>query len=902
GSRSGFQTDSSISSGRLGDRRELQRWDAGDATGNGLVDGGLEDSTDSHKPWDQFAVNEKKFGVQSDYDENLYTTPLDRSRPDYKDAVARADRLARKIEGSNATSAHAAEERMMDHVAQGDDGADEEDKYSGVKRADFPPLGSQATNKYTPPARRAPTGSATVKGAPVDPAIISSQLRAAPNNTSSRQTTSRQDDTKSPVNSNKAPQPQKSSETTKPAEPTSKEEAKPVEGAIKAQSDVKPAEKPTAALRSSLTVTRNGAVAAKENQPIEKEVLAAFKSFGDTQRQIQKGKEKAAKSKKLDELKAFAAKFKLGTPVPNDLIGIIAKDPKKQQEIQDKARKNAEEVQRAKDEAKKVDTKTQQGVAAPKPAQSKSSEHVPASSSGTETPASATESRTTSRQGPAQPQHASAGSAAGANRHPGNRQSYTPGSYQQQYRGDRGQGQNLPRHNQQGSHLAQHLRNGEQQRMMQQPHRMAPDARMPPTGPAANNMGPAFPPRHAGVPPGHMVPGPRLNPNTQEFRPNAQPFIPAGPSAASSPRSAMNNVAVDHHQQTATPPVLTVVIRRKIKPIDIKKCFILSHVQSFKAPQTNKPAWEENGGLRPAFDTLPTWKSIREEDSKDKISYKQLFDRPPYTTTMATPNPAPVVPQIPHQHQLPFHLQQGAQNAGPRQSPHMPPMQMHGGGHPAHGPHMPFNNGEDGTRMMHSNSAQSYASPRPGQVPMAYPNMMNSPSHMPYSQPVMPGFMGPGAPPMGGPQMRNFTQNPQYMPQQHGQMGPPMMMGPGYMAAPSPMMQGTPQMPMAYPGAHPNFVPPGPVPPQAMQGANGYPSPGRPAAPMMAHQGSQQGQHMYGMSPGAMPQYQQPVFTPQQPGQMGNMRVHNNPGPQQLVGTSPQQVHQHGPQHRGNNF
>ena len=33
---------------------------------------------------------------------------------------------------------------------------------------------------------------------------------------------------------------------------------------------------------------------------------------------------------------------------------------------------------------------------------------------------------------------------------------------------------------------------------------------------------------------------------------------------------------------------------------------------------------------------------------------------------------------------------------------------------------------------------------------------------------------------------------------------------------------------------------------------------------MMVHQGSQQGQPMYGMSPGM--QYQQPVF-PQQPGQ-----------------------------------
>ena len=52
-------------------------------------------------------------------------------------------------------------------------------RYSGVRRQqEFPPLGSttNSSNKYTPPARRAPTAQSTVSGAPVDPAIISSQL------------------------------------------------------------------------------------------------------------------------------------------------------------------------------------------------------------------------------------------------------------------------------------------------------------------------------------------------------------------------------------------------------------------------------------------------------------------------------------------------------------------------------------------------------------------------------------------------------------------------------------------------------------------------------------------------------------------------------------------------------
>lgn len=128
GNRAGFQTDTGISGGRLGEKRELQRWDAGGPSSNGGLDGGLEDAKDN-KPWDQFAVNEEKFGVQTDYDENIYTTSIDRSRPDYNEKVARAEKLARRIEGTAANSAHAAEERVVDHVGGADDGLDEEDKY-----------------------------------------------------------------------------------------------------------------------------------------------------------------------------------------------------------------------------------------------------------------------------------------------------------------------------------------------------------------------------------------------------------------------------------------------------------------------------------------------------------------------------------------------------------------------------------------------------------------------------------------------------------------------------------------------------------------------------------------------------------------------------------------------------
>lgn len=125
GNRAGFQTDSNISGERFGGQRELKRWVA---DGPGDVDGSLEKSTDN-KPWDQFAVNEEKFGLKTDYDENIYTTAIDRSHPSYKTRMAKADQMAREIERSNPVSSHVAEERVMDYSGPAEGGVDEEEKY-----------------------------------------------------------------------------------------------------------------------------------------------------------------------------------------------------------------------------------------------------------------------------------------------------------------------------------------------------------------------------------------------------------------------------------------------------------------------------------------------------------------------------------------------------------------------------------------------------------------------------------------------------------------------------------------------------------------------------------------------------------------------------------------------------
>ena len=76
--------------------------------------------------WDQFAENERRFGLTTDYDENIYTTSIDKTHPLYKQRVAEADKKAKEIERSTTNNAHVAEERITDNLTG--DGGDEEDK------------------------------------------------------------------------------------------------------------------------------------------------------------------------------------------------------------------------------------------------------------------------------------------------------------------------------------------------------------------------------------------------------------------------------------------------------------------------------------------------------------------------------------------------------------------------------------------------------------------------------------------------------------------------------------------------------------------------------------------------------------------------------------------------------
>ncbi len=127
GNPSSFRTDSAISGARTQGERPLQRWQS-DAPAN--LDGALESArmkSSNGGVWDQFAENERLFGLKTDYNDEIYTTKINTSHPDYRQRLADAERKARDITSVAATNAHVAEERIQDNIG-GDNGVDEEDK------------------------------------------------------------------------------------------------------------------------------------------------------------------------------------------------------------------------------------------------------------------------------------------------------------------------------------------------------------------------------------------------------------------------------------------------------------------------------------------------------------------------------------------------------------------------------------------------------------------------------------------------------------------------------------------------------------------------------------------------------------------------------------------------------
>jgi PAB1-binding protein PBP1 len=92
--------------------RPLKKWEPPPDVDGSQAGMALEDGDTKGQKWDQFLHNEKKFGVTTSFDENLYTTKLDPATSNI--SVEQADRLAQEINQSlqsTSISAHQAEER-----------------------------------------------------------------------------------------------------------------------------------------------------------------------------------------------------------------------------------------------------------------------------------------------------------------------------------------------------------------------------------------------------------------------------------------------------------------------------------------------------------------------------------------------------------------------------------------------------------------------------------------------------------------------------------------------------------------------------------------------------------------------------------------------------------------------
>jgi PAB1-binding protein PBP1 len=101
-----FRTDKDIANGKgLPRQRELQPWvpDESIQPSSGGIPGKRGEDTfgNASAGWDQFATNAKLFGTKSDFDEDIYTTKLNKNTANFRQREAEAERLAREIQNVN---------------------------------------------------------------------------------------------------------------------------------------------------------------------------------------------------------------------------------------------------------------------------------------------------------------------------------------------------------------------------------------------------------------------------------------------------------------------------------------------------------------------------------------------------------------------------------------------------------------------------------------------------------------------------------------------------------------------------------------------------------------------------------------------------------------------------------
>ncbi|CAO3608971.1 unnamed protein product [Cunninghamella echinulata] len=285
--RDTFKTDTDISGKGEIKERELHKWNPDLPDGQVLES--LEEDLELHtngsngngsgggggRSWDQFAANEKLFGLKTDFDEELYTTRLDRSAPDFKDREKKAIEKANEIQRSATNNPHILEERNI--ITADDNAMDEEDKYGAVVRETNP-------NVYVPPALR-------------------------------KQQQQQKSSEQQPANFSNLP----------PDSPLHKLTT----GTLN-KTSVNPS-----ALRNEMNKSLKSITEKKAPKGIESEIADTFRQFAliekdklQAKRQALNKKEHNDRMDRLAELKKFHQTFKLNVPVPPDLLPLLAKGKK----------------------------------------------------------------------------------------------------------------------------------------------------------------------------------------------------------------------------------------------------------------------------------------------------------------------------------------------------------------------------------------------------------------------------------------------------------------------------------------------------------------------------------------------------------------------------------------------
>lgn len=619
-------------------------------------------------------------------------------------------------------------------------------------------------------------------GVPVDPAIISSEI-------SSSNAVHGPQDSNLSVASQVAP-------GNEPKSPLKSVPQLNQKGTASKRQSTSPA-RPNDASQAVSTATKD----------VEHKVLGEFKDFANSEKirysEARRNKLQHDKQSKINDLMKFAKNFKLQSEVPKDLVPILAKDPAKQDKIVSRAKQEAEELARVKAleaGSRKPDSKT--SSSSPEGAQG--GPRLPSVNERADFAPSR------HRYPPQQPGHTSFRAHPHANMNSlASPPSGSGGFYN---------------HRQQESRR-QHQSGGPMP---------VPQPLPPPGGPRtpaqpqlhSNNSNSQTPLRT----PTSAISA-RFNPAAHDFKPNpgANAFQPGGKAKVTGPAQAPSPTAFFGSKK----PVLSAE-RPKIED----HFNIMANLEKTGKEDLKAAA---NGGIKPAYTTPPTWIEIKTEE--ERTSYKDM-----YGSTPATVNGSPQQhvgagnAPLPHQHQLPLHLQQGSYGA-----PHIPanppaayPMQAHHHAFPNPAHH-------DEHRMQYSASTSLYNSPRGGQQGMAYQSP--GPRHAPMYAPTGAYMMTPS------PSQPHYLQ---HMPGHPQVLASPMHF-PAPLMAPSMSQQGSQQgysvPPQGMPAAM--YTPPNQHGhPGQVQPPGGY-SPGR-MAPQMMRQGSRPGQHQQMFMNGGYPQQAYP--------------------------------------------